>query len=153
LAWEGEDKSLQAGQDIIKHNYNIRIIVIILKDILYKVAIEAVSGSKEVAVHKIEFDSRKIEVNDFVAIRGSVSNMIIFKKAIELGAVVIVCDTFPEKFEEGITYIQVLDTNKALAFMGLIISVTRLKIKVGWYHWNKGNYDSFFIISIIQKGL
>jgi UDP-N-acetylmuramoyl-L-alanyl-D-glutamate--2,6-diaminopimelate ligase len=38
--------------------------VIILKDILYKVAIEAVHGSKEVAVGKIEFDSRKIEVND-----------------------------------------------------------------------------------------
>jgi hypothetical protein len=55
-------QSLQAGQDIIKNNHNIRI-VIILKDI-YKVAIEAVSGSKEVAVHKIEFDSRKIEVND-----------------------------------------------------------------------------------------
>jgi UDP-N-acetylmuramoyl-L-alanyl-D-glutamate--2,6-diaminopimelate ligase len=47
--------------------------VIILKDILYKVAIEAVSGSKEVAVHKIEFDSRKIEVND-VFCRGSVSD-------------------------------------------------------------------------------
>jgi UDP-N-acetylmuramyl-tripeptide synthetase len=94
--------------------------VIILKDILYKVAIEAVSGSKEVAVHKIEFDSRKIEVNDvFVAIRGSVSNGHDYiQKAIELGAVVIVCDTFPGKFEEGITYIQVLDTNKALAFMG-----------------------------------
>jgi UDP-N-acetylmuramoyl-L-alanyl-D-glutamate--2,6-diaminopimelate ligase len=42
--------------------------VIILKDILYKVAIEAVSGSKEVAVHKIEFDSRKIEVNDVLSL-------------------------------------------------------------------------------------
>jgi UDP-N-acetylmuramyl-tripeptide synthetase len=94
--------------------------VIILKDILHKVAIEAISGSMEVAVHKIEFDSRKIEVNDiFVAIRGSVSNGHNYiQKAVELGAVVIVCDTFPEKFEEGITYIQVLDTNKALAFMG-----------------------------------
>jgi UDP-N-acetylmuramyl-tripeptide synthetase len=94
--------------------------VIILKDILDKVAIEAISGSMEVAVHKIEFDSRKIEVNDiFVAIRGSVSNGHNYiQKAVELGAVVIVCDTFPEKFEEGITYIQVLDTNKALAFMG-----------------------------------
>jgi hypothetical protein len=74
-------QSLQAGQDIIKHNYNIRIIVIILKDILYKVAIEAVSGSKEVAVHKIEFDSRKIEVNDvfllFVVLFQT--GMIIFK--------------------------------------------------------------------------
>jgi hypothetical protein len=61
LVWEVKTQSLQAGQDIKKHNYNIRIIVIILKDILYKVAIEAVHGSTEVAVGKIEFDSRKIE--------------------------------------------------------------------------------------------
>jgi UDP-N-acetylmuramoyl-L-alanyl-D-glutamate--2,6-diaminopimelate ligase len=39
------------------------------------------------SVHKIEFDSRKIEVNDvFVAIRVLFqTGMIIFKKAIELG--------------------------------------------------------------------
>jgi hypothetical protein len=63
-----------------KHNYNIRIIVII-KDILYKVAIEAVSGSKEVAVHKIEFDSRKIEVNDVLSLFVVLfqTGMIIFK--------------------------------------------------------------------------
>jgi UDP-N-acetylmuramyl-tripeptide synthetase len=93
--------------------------VIILKDILYKVAIEAVHGSAEVAVGKIEFDSRKIEKNDiFVAIRGSVSDGHEFiQKAIELGAIAIVCDTFPENFEKEITYIQVKDTNKALAFM------------------------------------
>jgi UDP-N-acetylmuramoyl-L-alanyl-D-glutamate--2,6-diaminopimelate ligase len=93
--------------------------VIILKDILYKVAIEAVHGSTEVAVGKIEFDSRKIEKNDvFVAIRGSVSDGHDYiQKAIELGAIAIVCDTFPESFEKGITYIQVEDTNKALAFM------------------------------------
>jgi hypothetical protein len=61
LAWEG-NTILQGSGYNKKHNYNIRIIVIILKDILYKVAIEAVSGSKEVAVHKkIEFDSRKIK--------------------------------------------------------------------------------------------
>jgi UDP-N-acetylmuramoyl-L-alanyl-D-glutamate--2,6-diaminopimelate ligase len=59
--------------------------VIILKDI-YKVAIEAVSGSKEVAVHKIEFDSRKIEVNDVLSLFVVLfqTGMIIFKKAIEL---------------------------------------------------------------------
>tara|TARA_R110002124_G_scaffold50935_4_gene147667 strand:- start:346 stop:1809 length:1464 start_codon:yes stop_codon:yes gene_type:complete len=93
--------------------------VIILKDILYKVAIEAVHGSTEVAVGKIEFDSRKIEKNDiFVAIRGSVSDGHEYiQKAIELGAVTIVCDTFPVNFEKEITYIQVKDTNKALAFM------------------------------------
>jgi UDP-N-acetylmuramoyl-L-alanyl-D-glutamate--2,6-diaminopimelate ligase len=34
---------------------------------------------------------------------------------------------FPEKFEEGITYIQVLDTNKALAFMAANYFGTHLK--------------------------
>jgi UDP-N-acetylmuramyl-tripeptide synthetase len=93
--------------------------VIILKDILYKVAIESVHGSTNVAIGKIEFDSRKIEKNDvFVAIRGSISDGHDYiQKAIELGAVAIVCDSFPDKFENGITYAQVKDTNKALAFM------------------------------------
>jgi UDP-N-acetylmuramoyl-L-alanyl-D-glutamate--2,6-diaminopimelate ligase len=93
--------------------------VIILKEILYKVAIEAIHGSTEMTVGKIEFDSRKIEKNDvFVAIRGSVSDGHDYiQKAIELGAVAVVCDVFPENFEKEITYIQVKDTNKALAFM------------------------------------
>ena len=47
----------------------------ILKDILYKVAIEAVAGSTDVAVNKIEFDSRRVEFNDvFVAIKGVLSD-------------------------------------------------------------------------------
>jgi UDP-N-acetylmuramoyl-L-alanyl-D-glutamate--2,6-diaminopimelate ligase len=93
--------------------------VIILKDILYKVALEAVKGSTEIDVNKIEFDSRKIQENDvFVAIRGSVSDGHNFiEKAINLGAVVVVCDTFPEIIVSGITYIQVKNTNSALAFM------------------------------------
>ncbi len=93
--------------------------MIILKDILYKVAIEVVKGSTEMAVNKIEFDSRKIQENDvFVAIRGTVSNGHDFiEKAINLGATVIVCDTLPEIIVTGITYVQVKDTNSALAFM------------------------------------
>jgi UDP-N-acetylmuramoyl-L-alanyl-D-glutamate--2,6-diaminopimelate ligase len=93
--------------------------VIILKDILYKVALEAVKGSTEIDVNKIEFDSRKIQENDvFVAIRGTVSDGHNFiEKAINLGAVVVVCDTFPEIIVSGITYIQVKNTNSALAFM------------------------------------
>jgi UDP-N-acetylmuramoyl-L-alanyl-D-glutamate--2,6-diaminopimelate ligase len=93
--------------------------VIILKDILYKVAIEAVKGSTELTINKIEFDSRKVMENDvFVAIRGTVSNGHDFiEKAINLGATVIVCDTFPEIIVSGVTYIQVIDTNTALAFL------------------------------------
>lgn len=93
--------------------------MIILKEIIYKVAIEAVKGSTDVAIHKMEFDSRNIVANDiFVAIRGTISNGHDFiEKAISLGAVTIVCDTLPENIADGITYIQVKDTNKALAFM------------------------------------
>ena len=91
----------------------------ILKDILYKVAIESVTGSTEIDVHKIDFDSRKIEANDvFVAIRGSLSDGHDYiEKAIQLGAIAVICDTLPENIEKGITYIKVKDTNTALAFM------------------------------------
>lgn len=91
----------------------------ILKDILYKVSIEAIKGSTDISINKIEFDSRKINENDcFVAIRGTISdghNYI--EKAITLGATAIVCDVLPENIILGITYIQVIDTNLALAFM------------------------------------
>lgn len=91
----------------------------ILKDILYKVAIESVTGSTEIAIYKIDFDSRKIEENDvFVAIRGTLSDGHDYiEKAIQLGAVAIICDALPENIEKGITYIKVKDTNSALAFM------------------------------------
>jgi UDP-N-acetylmuramyl pentapeptide synthase len=70
----------------------------LLKDILYKVAIEAVKGTTDNAVNKIEFDSRKVQENDvFVAIRGTVSDGHDFiEKAINLGAIVIVCETLPQ---------------------------------------------------------
>lgn len=93
--------------------------MIILKDILYKVAIEAVKGSTEIAVKNIDFDSRKIEENDvFIAIRGAVADGHEFiETAIKKGATAIICDTFPENIVAGVTYVQVKDTNRALAFM------------------------------------
>ena len=93
--------------------------MIILKEIIYKVAIEAVKGSTDIPVHKIDFDSRNIVANDvFVAIRGTISDGHEYiGKAISLGAVAIICETFPEVLLIGITYIQVKDSNKALAYM------------------------------------
>jgi len=93
--------------------------VIVLKDIIYKVAIESVKGSTDIAIHKMDFDSRKISEKDvFVAIRGTISNGHDFiETAISNGAIAVVCDTLPETLRTGITYIQVKDTNKALAFM------------------------------------
>ena len=93
--------------------------MIVLKEIIYKVAIEAVKGSTDIAINTMDFDSRNIGANDvFVAIRGTISNGHDYiEKAINSGAVAIVCDTFPEVLVAGITYVQVKDTNKALAFM------------------------------------
>nr|WP_315195915.1 UDP-N-acetylmuramoyl-L-alanyl-D-glutamate--2,6-diaminopimelate ligase [uncultured Flavobacterium sp.] len=91
----------------------------VLKDILYKVAIESVTGSTEIAINQLHFDSRKIEKNDvFVAIRGTISDGHDFiEKSIELGAATVICDTLPSNLINGVTYVCVKDTNAALAFM------------------------------------
>ena len=89
----------------------------ILKDIVYKVAIEAIKGSTDIAIGMVDFDSRKIEKNDlFVAIRGTISDGHDYiSKAVELGASAIICDTLPDTVSDSVTYIQVKDTNAALA--------------------------------------
>lgn len=90
-----------------------------LKDILYKVTINAVVGSTSVQVNVIEFDSRNISKNDvFVAIKGAVSDGHQFiDTAIGKGAIAIVCETLPANLQNGITYIEVESASKALAFM------------------------------------
>ncbi len=91
----------------------------VLKDILYKVSIEAVKGSTEIEVNLIDFDSRKITAGDvFVAIRGSLSDGHHFiDKAIDNGALAVICDAFPAEIKSDVTYVQVKDTNLALAHM------------------------------------
>ncbi|WP_430400129.1 UDP-N-acetylmuramoyl-L-alanyl-D-glutamate--2,6-diaminopimelate ligase [Flavobacterium sp.] len=91
----------------------------ILKDILYKVSIEAVKGATDIAVNKITFDSRAVELNDvFVAIKGSHSDGHDYiEKALSLGATVVICEFFPKVIVNGVTYIQVNNTNEALAFI------------------------------------
>ena len=90
-----------------------------LKDILYKVNIETVVGTTDQRVNAIQFDSRKIVAGDvFVAIKGLVSDGHDFiEKAISLGAKVVVCENMPDSQTPEITYIKVINTNKALAFM------------------------------------
>lgn len=90
-----------------------------LKDILYRVAINAVVGSTNVQVNAVNFDSRKVSVGDvFVAIKGSLSDGHQFIDiAIESGAVAIVCESLPEDLKNGVTYVEVDNAGKALAFM------------------------------------
>ncbi|WP_452599180.1 UDP-N-acetylmuramoyl-L-alanyl-D-glutamate--2,6-diaminopimelate ligase [Pontimicrobium sp. MEBiC01747] len=90
-----------------------------LKDILYKVSINAVVGSTNVQVNAIQFNSRAIEKNDvFVAIKGSTTDGHQYiEKAITQGATVVVCEKLPETKEQGITYLEVENSSVALAVM------------------------------------
>lgn len=91
----------------------------VLRDILYRTSIEAVKGSTDINIAKIEFDSRLIGKGDaFVAIRGTQSDGHDFiEKAISLGAVAVVCETLPEQLAEGVTYIEAQSASAALAHM------------------------------------
>lgn len=90
-----------------------------LKDILYKVNINAVIGSTAIPFNAIHFDSRKVTLDDvFIAVRGTTSNGHDFiHKAVEAGAIAIICEKIPDNKINGITYIGVEDTATALAVM------------------------------------
>ena len=91
----------------------------LLKDILYKAGLEEVVGTTNVAIERVEFDSRKVvPFTCFVAVRGTISdghNYI--DMAIEKGAVAIVCEAFPSTLKDGVTYLKVKDSAKALALI------------------------------------
>ncbi|WP_038531924.1 UDP-N-acetylmuramoyl-L-alanyl-D-glutamate--2,6-diaminopimelate ligase [Formosa agariphila] len=91
----------------------------LLKDILYKVAIDTVVGATNVHINNIAFDSRKIELNDvFVAISGTIADGHGFiETAVNNGALVVVCEHMPEQRVNGVTYIEVEDSKIALAIM------------------------------------
>ncbi|PHK29427.1 UDP-N-acetylmuramoylalanyl-D-glutamate--2,6-diaminopimelate ligase, partial [Nostoc linckia z16] len=93
--------------------------VVILRDLLYKVAIEAVNGPTDVAITGVEFDSRKIRKGDvFAAIRGTQSDGHEFiAKAIAQGAAVVVCEELPADVLTAVTYVQVQSASAALAYM------------------------------------
>lgn len=93
--------------------------MIVLKDILYRVSLEAVVGNTNVAITNIQFDSRKVELNDvFVAIRGTASDGNDFiEKATKQGALAVICEEIPEKRINGVTYVKVQDSQRALAVM------------------------------------
>jgi len=91
----------------------------LLKDILYKVSVNAVYGDTNVKVAQVDFDSRKVVKDSlFVAQKGiSVDGHLYIDKAISLGATTIICEELPIHLEANITFIQVEDSNKTLAII------------------------------------
>lgn len=91
----------------------------VLKDILYKVSLISTTGDMELRIQNIVFDSRKVvERSVFVAVPGTqVDGHEFIETAIEKGATVIVCEQLPEKLKEGITFVQVVSSAKAMGIM------------------------------------
>ena len=73
----------------------------------------------DVTVKNICFDSRKVAEGDvFVATRGTaVDGHDFIAKAVEQGAVAVVCEALPKESVENVVYIQVADSADALGIM------------------------------------
>ncbi len=89
----------------------------LVKDIVYKVSINAIHGGTDKLINAIAFDSRAVKQDNlFVAQKGLIFDGHNFiNKAIEQGATVVVCEVLPTELIANITYIQVDDSNTALA--------------------------------------
>ena len=87
-----------------------------LSELLKNVETLNIVGDAEVEITGVNIDSRRIEKGHlFVAIPGTVTDGHKFiPKAIELGAVAVLCENIPEEKAEGVTYIQVASTEDAV---------------------------------------
>lgn len=90
-----------------------------LKNILYKVTLNAVVGSTSVVINELHFDSRKVVTKDvFIAIEGLKSNGHDYiDTVIQQGATAIICEKTPNNLIDNVTYVEVDNTKKALAIM------------------------------------
>jgi len=88
----------------------------LLKDILYRAGIDEIIGSTNIAVEQICFDSREAgKFSLFVAVKGVASDGHQFiPDVIRNGAAAIVCEQLPDLLAEGVTYVKVKDSRKAL---------------------------------------
>lgn len=87
-----------------------------LKQLIEPLSPISISGETHLVVKDLQFDSRKASQGSlFVAIKGTqVDGHQYIDKAIEQGAVAIVCEILPEKREATVTYIRVPNSAKAL---------------------------------------
>ena len=90
-----------------------------LEDILYKVRIIAIHGSRDVNVNSITIDSRKVNnASMFIAIKGEKFDGHDFiQQSIDSGAAIIVCEELPAVLNDAVTYIQVKNAHEAAAYI------------------------------------
>ena len=90
-----------------------------LSELLAATAVTQFITASDPTVGVLQYDSRKVKAGDcFFAVRGTQSdghNYI--ASAVESGAVAVVCQELPQQTKEGVSYVVVEDSNKAMADM------------------------------------
>ncbi len=87
-----------------------------LNELLKNITPIKLIGNDDVEITGVNIDSRRIKTGHlFVAMKGTqVDGHQFIGKAIELGAISVLCEDLPEVLQEGITYIQVESTEDAV---------------------------------------
>ena len=87
-----------------------------LEELLKKISVKTIEGPADVDIVGVDIDSRKVGPGHlFVAIKGTQTDGHQYiAKAIELGAVAILCEDMPAERQAGVTYVQVTSTESAI---------------------------------------
>lgn len=88
----------------------------LLRDILYDVEFVLISGTADVQIDGIAYDSRKVQKGDvYVCLRGvNADGHDFIREAVENGAVAVICDRYVQCGDE-LTVVKVADAYRALA--------------------------------------
>ena len=88
-----------------------------LKEILYKAGLVEVIGSTSSEVDAVVFSSSEVQKGSlFVAVRGTrADGHDYIQQAVEAGASAVVCEEFPAKIRQGVTYAKVTNSGIALS--------------------------------------
>ena len=87
-----------------------------LNELLKNITPIKIIGNDDVEITGVNIESRRIKTGHlFVAMKGTqVDGHLFIGKAIELGAISMLCEDLPEVLQEGITYVQVESTEDAV---------------------------------------
>ncbi len=121
----------------------------LLNDILTNVKVSEVSGSLELSIEGINFDSRLVARGDvFVAVAGvHVDGHQYIGAAIEKGAVAVVCQNIPEGFGGVATFIKVADPGEVLGLMAsAFYEESSSKMKVVGVTGTNGKTTTVFLL-------
>lgn len=104
-----------------------------LSELLKYVKPITIIGDSEVEITGVNIDSRKLEKGHlFVAIKGTQTDGHHFiPKALELGAVAVLCEDVPEEHLQGVTYVQVDSTEEVVGAVATVFyGEPSLKLKL-----------------------